>query len=201
MAVQVSLKLSGVEFAKARLATVERSVDPVIRGALNTTATKTRQEKYFKPLGTTFKSSLLGRALAGADMRGKIVVKRAGRKYRDARLIPSSSSVLVDDYRNWVYEVLSPTRARIWVTGPHGRKVAAGFVNPASAGRKPLSSRSVKRGRKTYTYQQGLTAALGPSTAYWFKQLTTPGTIRWTNGFLMREFEKRIRKEIAKATA
>jgi hypothetical protein len=39
---------------------------------------------------------------------------------------------------------------------------------------------------------------MGPSTAYWFKQLADAGTVRWTNAFLQQEFESRIRKELAR---
>ena len=48
------------------------------------------------------------------------------------------------------------------------------------------------------TKNTALSAALGPSAAYWFKQLSGSGTIRWTNIFLQQEFERRIRREIAK---
>ena len=198
--VNLGVRLVGRELAQARLAAVGRSVEPVIRGTLNTTATKARSERYVKPMRGLFKSSLLGSSLAGSDIRGRIVVKRAGRNRMNSRVIPSSSSIRVDDYRTWFFEWIDQTRARIWVMGLGGRKVAAGFVNPSSRGQRPLSTRNSKtsaRG-KTYSKNTALTAALGPSAAYWFKQLSGSATIRWTNIFLQQEFERRIRREIAK---
>ncbi len=188
--VNMSIRLVGREMAQARLAAVGRNVEPVLRGALNTTATRTRSERYIKPMRGLFKSSLLGSTLATADIRGRIAVKRAGRNRLNSRVIPSSSSIRVDDYRTWFFEWIDQTRARIWVKGLGGRKIAAGFVNPSSRGQRPLSTR--------YRKNTALTAALGPSAAYWFKQLSGAGTIRWTNIFLQQEFERRIRREIAK---
>jgi hypothetical protein len=198
--IAMSVRVVGLDLAVARLAAVQRGVDPVLRGALNTTATKSRSERYIKPMGRLFKASVLGSRLGGADLRGKLVIKRARRGRMNSRVIPSGSGVRVDDYRRWVFEVLTPTRARIHVYGLGGRKVAAGFVNPASSKQAPLSTRSSKttaRG-KTYAYKKALSAAMGPSTAYWFKQLSSSATIRWTNTFLQQEFERRIRLEIAK---
>ena len=198
--VNMSVRLVGREMAQARLAAVGRNVEPVLRGTLNTTATRARSERYIKPMRGLFKSSLLGSTLATADIRGRIAVKRAGRNRLNSRVIPSSSSIRVDDYRTWFFEWIDQTRARIWVIGLGGRKMAAGFVNPSSRGKRPLSTRNSKttaRG-KTYSKNTALSAALGPSTAYWFKQLSGSGTIRWTNIFLQQEFERRIRREIAK---
>lgn len=66
--------------------------------------------------------------------------------------------------------------------------------NPSSFSRMPWSTRIKVRGAP----KGFLSPALGPSVAYWFKQLTDNQTIRWTNIFLQQEFEKRIRQEIAK---
>ncbi|GMQ53505.1 hypothetical protein [Halopseudomonas aestusnigri] len=186
---KLGVKLQGTSFARAQLATVNRKVDPVLRGALNTTATKTRTQDYVKPIGPILKSSLLGRQLSGADTRGKIRIKRARRGMMNARVIPSSSGIRVDDYKRWVFEALSATRGRVYVYGLRGQKLAAGFVNPSSNRQTPLSTR-IKRGK--------ISAALGPSIAYWFKQLSTPQMQRRTNAFLQREFERRLRAEIAK---
>ncbi|MBW6267954.1 hypothetical protein KZ859_36700, partial [Pseudomonas aeruginosa] len=84
----------------------------------------------------------------------------------------------------WIFEPINSTRARIYVVGPNGRKVAAGFVNPSGRLQRPLSTRSA-RGRSpnvaSYTYRRALQEAQGPSVAYWFRLLTTAKTIRWTN--------------------
>lgn len=192
--VNMSVRLVGRELAQARLAAIGRSVEPVARGAVNTTATRTRAERYVKPLAVAIDAGLLRRALR---------VKRANSRRVDARIIPSSSGVLVVNYRQWGFDVIDATRARIWVAGPNGKKIAAGFVNPSSRQRLPLSTRSGKTvqkaaGQRTYAYQRALQLAQGPSVAYWFRQFTDAGTIRWTNIFLQQEFERRIRREIAK---
>lgn len=192
--VNMSVRLVGREMAQARLAAIGRSVEPVARGAVNTTATRTRVERYVKPLAGTIAAPRLRRALR---------VKRANSRRMDARIIPSSSGVLVVNYRQWGFDVIDATRARIWVAGPSGKKIAAGFVNTSSRQRLPLSTRSGKTvqkaaGQRTYAYQRALQLAQGPSVAYWFLQFTDAGTIRWTNIFLQQEFERRIRREIAK---
>ena len=192
--VNMNVRLVGRELAQARLAAIGRSVEPVARGAVNTTATRSRAERYVKPLAGTIAAPRLRRALR---------VKRANSRRMDARIIPSSSGVLVVNYRQWGFDVIDATRARIWVAGPNGKKIAAGFVNPSSRQRMPLSTRSGKTvqkagGQRTYAYQRALQLAQGPSVAYWFRQFTDAGTIRWTNIFLQQEFERRIRREIAK---
>lgn len=196
----VTVKVLGLKQAQKQLEAQAKKIDPVLRGALNTTATKGRTERYIKPMSKLFKSSVLGARLGNADVRGKLTIKRAKKGRMNSRIIPSSSSVRVDDYRRWVFEVLAPTRARIYVYGLRGRKVAAGFVNPASSRQAPLrtrGSRTSARG-KAYTIKKALSAALGPSAAYWFKRLTTTQTIKWTNDFLQEEFAKRMQKELDK---
>ena len=188
--ISMNVKLVGVEQAQLRLREAGAKVEPVMRGALNTAATKTRTERYVRPMSGTLK---------GARVRAALRVKRANSRRLNSRIIPSSSGVLVVRYRNWGFDVIDATRARIWVTGPKGRKVAAGFVNPSSANRLPLSTRSSRtKGAKTYAYKRALQLAQGPSVAYWFKQLTDGQTIRWVNAFLQQEFDRRIRREIAK---
>lgn len=187
---RLSVKLVGEEQAKARLAAVGRKVDPVLRGALNTTGTKARTERYVKPMSPSIKAQRL---------RGALKLKRARRGRMEARIIPSSSGILVVNYRTWGFDVIDATRARIWVRGPAGRKVAAGFVNPSSSQKLPWSTRSSRtKGSKTYAYKRALQLAQGPSAAYWFKQLSGSPTIRWVSAYLQQEFEKRLTKEIAK---
>jgi hypothetical protein len=196
----VTIRVLGLKQAQKQLEAQAKKVDPVLRGALNSTATKGRTERYIKPMSKLFKSSVLGSRLGSADVRGKLTIKRARKGRMNSRIIPSSSSVRIDDYRRWVFEVLAPTRARVYVYGLRGRKVAAGFVNPASARAAPFrtrGSRTSARG-KTYTTKKALSAALGPSAAYWFKQLTTTQTIKWTTDFLQEEFAKRMQKELDK---
>lgn len=186
---QVNVRMVGLELAQRRLAEVGRKVDPVLRGALNTTATKARAERYVKPLS---------KSLKGARVRSAMRVKRANTRRMESRIIPSSSGVLLLNYQVWGFDTLSPTRARLWVRAPNGRKVAAGFVNPSSAGKLPWNTRGKKAkaaGKKAFDHRR---LAMGPSVAYWFKRLSGSQTIRWTNIFLQQEFEKRMRKELAK---
>ena len=191
----MQIKVIGLEHAMRQLEQASKKVDPVLRGALNSTATKSRAQRYVKPLYGTFKSSVLGSRLEGADLRGKITVKRAKKGRMNSRLIPSSSGVRVDDYRRWFFEQITPTRGRIYVYGLRGKKVAAGFVNPSSIRQAALSTRN---GKKTPAGRPRLGPAIGPSAAYWFKQLTTNQTIRWVNAYLQQEFAKRMRKELSR---
>lgn len=187
---QISVNLSGIEQAKARLAEVGRKVDPVLRGALNTTGTKARTERYVKPMSPSIKAQRL---------RSALKLKRARRGRMNARIIPSSSGILVVNYKSWGFDVIDATRARIWVAGPSGRKVAAGFVNPSSIQKLPWSTRSSRtKGSKTYAYKRALQLAQGPSAAYWFKQFSGSQTVRWVNAYLQQEFERRLRKEVGK---
>ena len=185
-----AVRLQGVEQAQKMLRELDKKIDPVLRGSVNTTATSTRTQRYANPMRGSFPT---------AFSRQKIKVKRAGRRYSDARLIPSSAGIDVPEYKSWGYDPIDKTRARIWVTGPNGRKVAAGFVNPSSRKRLPWATKSEKRtARKAYIYGRDMITAQGPSMAYWFRQLTDAGTIRWVNAFLQQEFAKRMRKELAK---
>lgn len=187
----VTIQVMGLKQAQKQLADQGKKVDPVLRGALNTTATKSRAERFVKPLAKTMKAQ---------RVRAGLKIKRARRGRMDSRIIPSSSGVLVVNYRTWGYDVIDATRARVWVRGPAGKKVAAGFVNPSSSQKLPLSTRSSKttaRG-KTYAYKRALQLARGPSTAFWFKRLMTTQTIAWISDFLQQDFAKRMQKEIDK---
>ncbi len=77
---QVSIKVSGIEMAQARLAEVSRKIDPVLRGALNTTANKARTVRYVNPLRGSLMPVFSRRALR---------VKRARGRLTNARIIPS----------------------------------------------------------------------------------------------------------------
>lgn len=198
----MKVRLEGVAAAEETLKRIGKKIDPVIRGTVNTTATQVRKQRYNAPLRSVFPSGMINKG---------IVIKRANSKRKDARLIPSSSGIQVTQYKHWTYLKIDGTRARIVVTGLYGRKLAAGFVNPMSRKRAPLSTRSSKarvlknpsKNRtphiKSYVYAHPLGEAMGPSLAYWFKLLTTPTTIRWTNVFLQQELWRRVRVELAKS--
>lgn len=186
----MTITLRGADSLLRQLDAVTKNVAPMVRGALNTTASKARNQLYISPLRASIKAGKLRRALK---------LKRANTRHMNARIIPSGSGIPVPEYRGWGFDRIDATRGRIWVTGPHGRKIAAGFVNPASVGRQPLATRSeVTRQLKgrakatTYSYRRSLGTALGPSLAYWFKQLTTQGDIDWIGDELAKEFERRL---------
>ena len=188
--VMMKVRAVGVEQATRRLTEAGKKIDPVLRGALNTTATKARTERYVSKFKGAFR---------GPIVRRSIRIKRARRGVMNARVIPSGSGILVTHYQTWGYDPISATRGRIWVRGPNGRKVAAGFVNPSSSGRLPWMTKSTKRkGLTTYQYRRDIQLALGPSAAYWFGQLNTNQTIRWVNAYLQQEFAKRMRKELSR---
>lgn len=181
---QMTVKLAGLDLAQRRLAAVGAQVEPTMRKALNSTATRTRQSQYVQPLAPVFSSR--------PRLRRGFRIQRAGKKRDEARVIPSSAGVPVTEYANWAYSVIAPTRGRIFVRTLNGRKLAAGFVNPASVARRPLSTR-VKGAT-----QRRPRAALGPSLAWFFKQMTNGKTVRWVNATLQQQFEIEIKKVLAK---
>lgn len=198
---RLGISPKGFEAAKKQLESLGKSIDPVLRGALNTTATDVRRRRYTPVLAPMFR----GRSWVNQ----RIVIKRVNlQKGRfDARLIPSSAGVYVTEYRRWGYQVIDQTRARIFVGVFKGSKIAAGFVNPSSFARQPLSTRSSvtrnvksRGGAFTYKYgtgtQSGLMPAMGPSVAFFFKRLTTATTINWANRRLQQEFQRRMRREL-----
>lgn len=195
---RIGVRAEGFEAAKRQLASQGKSVDPALRGALDTTATETRKRRYTPQIAPMFR----GRSWVNK----RIVIKRVNvRKGRfNARLIPSSSGVFVTEYRRWGYQAIDKTRARILVGSFKGHKVAAGFVNPSSFARQPLATRqavtrNVKKrgGAFTYSYGNGqLQPAIGPSVAFFFKRLTNVATVRWVNRRLEVEFQRRVRRAL-----
>ncbi|WAC45580.1 hypothetical protein OU997_05255 [Pseudomonas sp. SL4(2022)] len=198
---RIGISTQGFEAAKRQLESLGKNIDPVLRGALNTTAAEVRKRRYTPVLARMFKSS--------SWVNKRIVIKRVNtRKGRfDARLIPSSAGVNVTEYRRWGYQAIDQTRARILVGVFKGHKIAAGFVNPSSFARRPLATRSsvtrnVKKrgGAFTYKYgtgtQTGVMPAMGPSVAFFFKRLTSATTVSWANQKLQQEFQRRMRREL-----
>lgn len=199
---RIGIRPEGFEAAKRQLESLGRKIDPVLRGALDTTASDTRKRHYTPKIAPMFKSR--------GWVNKRIIIKRVNaRKGRfDARLIPSSAGVYVTEYRRWGYQPINATRARILVGSFKGNKVAAGFVNPSSFGRQPWATRSSvtrnvsKRGGKfTYKYGAGpggLMPAMGPSVAWFFQRLTSVTTVRAINRRLEQEFQRRLRRELLK---
>ncbi len=189
---QLRVQIKGLDEARRNLERAGKRVDPALRGALNTTATKTRAERYVKPLRASIQPK---------RVRGAMRIKRARRGMMNSRIIPSSAGIPVIHYRSWGYDAIDATRARVWVRGPGGRKTAAGFLNPSSKNKLPLSTRSTKSTKKGKSYEYGrrLQLAQAPSVAYWFKGLSGGGTYNWVSVFLQKEFIKRMQKELDKA--
>ncbi|AYF88628.1 hypothetical protein D6Z43_16265 [Pseudomonas sp. DY-1] len=202
---RVQIGLEGVKLAKARLDAVGKSVDPILRGTLNTTVRWARRGIYLKELRSVFPQR--------SWLNKKLKIKLAGTRRLNARIIPSGSGIEVRSRRGWGYRELSGTRARIYVPDVDGgRKLAAGFVNPGSKKKEPLSTRSERARnlkkppkhdqRKTYRYgYHSPQPALGPSVAYYFKRLTTLKRVRMINTYAQQDFEKRVRQAEQKAIA
>ena len=198
---RIGVRAEGFEAAKRQLESLGRKIEPVLRGALDTTATDARKRIYTPAIVPMFKNRQF--------VNKRILIKRVNaRKGRfDARLIPSSSGVAVTEYRRWGYQAISATRARILVGSFKGHKVAAGFVNPASFARQPWASRrrvtrnvASRGGEFTYNYGTGsrstLMPAMGPSVAFFFKRLTTVSNVKKINRRLELEFQRRLRREL-----
>lgn len=186
----VSVKLSGKTQLLAFLDGQAKKIEPTLIKSLNATGTRARTNIYVQPLK---------RSLKAAKVRKSIRIWRANRRRIVTRLVPVSASVPVAHYVTWGYENAGhPTRARIWVQGPDGKKVAAGFVNPLSQHKLALSTRTTRqrRGKIARHDYTTLQPAEGPSVAYWFKGLTTPSMQRWTGVYLRKEFERRMRQEL-----
>ena len=201
----IGIRPESFDAAKKQLESIGRKIDPVLRGALDTTAVEVRKRRYTPAIAQMFK----GRSFVNK----RIVVKRVNRRKGrfDARLIPSSAGVYVTEYRKWGFIPITPTRARIIVGSFKGHKVAAGFVNPASFGRQPWSTRSEKERklkkppkfdqRTSYRYQTPLEPAIGPSVAFFFKRMTNAATLKYANQRVQQEFQRRLRKELLKGPA
>lgn len=197
---RVGVRAEGFEAAKRQLESLGKRIEPALRGALDTTASDSRKRIFTPAIAPMFK----GRSWVNKRIAIKRVNARKGRF--DARIIPSSSAVYVTEYKRWGYQIISATRARILVGSFKGHKIAAGFVNPASFARQPLSTRSsvtrnVKKRGGAFTYRydaDGLAPAMGPSIAFFFKRLATVTNIKKINRKLEQEFQRRVRKELLK---
>ncbi|CDF82647.1 hypothetical protein PKB_1282 [Pseudomonas knackmussii B13] len=197
--------MAGVELARAQLAEIGREVEPDLRLALNTTVRRGRKELYVPALLRFFPSRRF--------LNRSMVIKLAGTRRLNARIIPSSSGVPVKDRKGWSFgggRSGIPTRKQIFVPDINGTKLAAGFVNPRGAKQAPLATHSskarvLKKPPRTpgshYRYSWGGKPydALGPSVAYYFKRITTAQAVRVVNAMAQQEFVRRVRARLAKA--
>ncbi len=194
------MRLQGEEMARARMDAIGKAVEPVLRGALNTTARRARKEIFVPALSPLFRKR--------SWLNKRLTIKLAGTRRLNARIVPSGAGVPVMDRPGWRFIPLSATRARITVPGLGGStKVAAGFVNPSGAKQRPLATRSEKArnlkrpkgGPATYRYEWGLKPAYGPSIAFYFRQVADSRAVTLIGSMLQEEFERRLREAEAKA--
>ncbi|MDU4255578.1 hypothetical protein [Pseudomonas sp.] len=194
---KVRVQMVGVEQARRRLAEIGRSVEPDLRGGLNSAVRRGRKELYLPDLLRLFPSSrMLNRAMA---------LKLAGTRRLNARIIPSSSGVRVRDRKGWqrgMGTTSGPTRSQIYVPDLTGRKLAAGFVNPEGRQKSPLATHSRRGGGSGRSYRYGRSEvpvdALGPSVAYYFRRLSNVQRVRLIGAIAQQEFERRVRMRLAK---
>jgi len=125
-------------------------------------------------------------------VRQHILNKRADRQAPVATLRASSAGIPVPDYRYSVDPTDTPTRGRIRVAWPSGSKVAAGFINPQSVGKKPLRTKTSK-GKLPKP-----SVALGPSIAALFKSMDGGDIARQAGVILINKYQSALQAQIDK---
>lgn len=132
----------------------------------------------------------------------------ANRNRPEASITPSSSSIPARCYRHRADSVGgSKVRARILVDWWRGEKVAAGFINPASARKLPLATRSVRERRvhaktrlphiKQYRYNYVVPQdGNGPSAAALFRVAVDDSVRAMAADRLALEFNQDLDREI-----
>jgi len=128
-------------------------------------------------------------------VRGGLRVKRAQQKRQVATIRPISAGIPVAQYRYAVErKPENPTRGRIWVGWPRGRKLAAGFVNPLAriGNTGPVRTRIGKR------LLRRPIPALGPSVATLWKSITFDDTMRRAGPKLARYIMSALQTQIGK---
>lgn len=126
----------------------------------------------------------------------------------EASIVPSSASIPARCYRHRADALSgSKIRARVLVDWWRGEKVAAGFINPASARKLPLATRSVRErnvrpttrnpGVKEYRYDYVVPRdANGPSAAALFRVAVDDSTREKAAERLALEFNLDLDKEL-----
>lgn len=126
----------------------------------------------------------------------------------EASIVPSSASIPARCYRHRADTVDgSKIRARILVQWWRGEKVAAGFINPASARKLPLATRSVRERKvtarskrqhiKEYRYNYAVPEdAHGPSAAALFRVAVDDSVRERAADRLAFEFNQDLDKEL-----
>jgi hypothetical protein len=155
----ISLRITGLEEAISRIGSWPARIEQATVVALNQQIVATRNEQWVEP-------AMAATGLSRAMLESRMPMSKATPDHRTATLGASSAGIPVTAYR-WhaIPTGTHPARARIGVAWPGGEKIAAGFVNPLSRQRFPLSTRL--KGRPV---QQ----ALGPSAATLVRALYGP---------------------------
>lgn len=166
----IEMEIRGAKQVINALRAVPKEIQRAKINALNQTATATRKAIAQELSQVT---GIKRGGKGGAQQRMKI--KRAKRRYPNARIIPSSSGVEMPFYRKVTAEPVSgsPTVARALIPWFGGRKVVAGFINPAHDPNKVLRTITPKG------LMQKPEEAIGPSVA-----------AAWRDGRIMKRYEK-----------
>lgn len=138
----------------------------------------------------------------------RIRVNLANSNNPEASVVPSSASIPARCFRHRAVAVDgSKVRARVLVDWWRGEKVAAGFINPSSARKLPLATRSVRERKVTaktkrpeirqyrYEYRRPENAN-GPSAAALFRVAVDNNTREQAADRLAYEFNLDLDKEL-----
>lgn len=177
----MKVELSGLDAVLNQLHKLGKEGDKIAREAATRAATLVRQNFL---VGLISEQTGISRSVI---MR-YTYIKRATPKYEHARINFSGAGIEVGEYRYQIKK-LDATRARILVDWLGGMKIAAGFVNPSSKNKHPLRTRSHKTSRsgKGYSYETGLSKALGPSLATAYLAIPSQAIDREAQKFLGEE--------------
>lgn len=138
----------------------------------------------------------------------RIRLDRATTSKPEANIVPSSSTISARLYRHRADPVAgSKVNARVLVDWWRGEKIAAGFINPSSARKLPLATRSVRERKvhaktklphiKEYRYEYRVPEdANGPSAAALFRVAVDNTTREKAAERLALEFNIDLDKEL-----
>lgn len=171
----------GLADAIQAIGALKGEVARAARGSVGATATATRRRLVVLAMAET--------GLRRALLNSRTPIRRSNRPgdYR-AQIRPSRAGIPVPDYR-WTHQPTGhPTRHRILIDWPGGKKVAAGFVNPFGQYKAPLTTR---------LKGHALAVALGPSAAALLSILFSDADLGKAAQSLSSDFLRRL--EAAKA--
>lgn len=176
MAASDLIERRGLAEAIQAIGALKGEVARAARGSVGTTATATRRRLVVLAMAET--------GLRRALLNSRTPIRRSNRPgdYR-AQIRPSQKGIPVPDYR-WTHQPTGhPTRHRILIDWPGGKKVAAGFVNPFGQYQAPLTTR---------LKGHDLAVALGPSAAALLSILFSDSDLGKAAQALQTDFLKRL---------